>query len=785
MSAPTDITNEQRALEWKDLGNARLREGHDYRGAEEAYSAAITLVPSNYIFYNNRACARIMARRFEEAIQDCDSSLSIQENVRAYSRKATALCELGRVEEAMKCTEMGLLICPDDKQSLNISAGLKEMKLQAEELKQKGNEVFRESRDFHGAIKAYTAAISLVKSNYVYYNNRAAAYIFGEQYDKAISDCNISLGIKENVRAYSRKAAALGELGRVDEALDCLKKGLNLEPEDKQSLNLVTGLREIKKQAEEHKKSGIVKMRRNKDFVGAIQEFSEAIAMIKTNFAYYNNRAAAFLFNGNLQKAVDDCETSLLITESVRAYIWKASALSEMGMIDKAFDAISSALRIDPSDKMALDVEKKLIKLKVLLDAESEKKSSLGGKASGKPSQDSDSKKGFLRGLKNIGHKKKNVYEDRVQEEDKEVLEVLEKSRKYRLKIKHLQEEKDFMHLCFQEEKYLQYSLVHARKTRKERMLEYRYQQRVLSEDAGVLCILQGARKHRQHRRMSCEEAALLSQQEHARDFRKWKRIVDMLSAKAKAAREDKENKRDSARYIKEQIKLRKKEVSLKNCKPQIPEHLLPFSEKVALWSDQIRKQLRRDWVGMHFSIEYIENEGLCIGFDIENEIEMEEQNLDFKIARYMNRLAINGILHDKKLCKRPDKWRQLEVANDGRGMSLRFYLHMPRTNEALLKMPRDSEMDIIERGHILTRDHSNSKVIKPLHAEGAVKPKVRMKKSPQRAADMVHLPSVEIEVVRPGFIRMVENRNDSSKTFKRQIVVNKMHKKKRSKVQL
>lgn len=179
----------------------------------------------------------------------------------------------------------------------------------------------------------------------------------------------------------------------------------------------------------------------------------------------------------------------------------------------------------------------------------------------------------------------------------------------------------------------------------------------------------------------------------------------------------------------------------------------------------------------MTFTIEYISNEGLCIGFDIEDEYEMEESNLDYKIARYMNKLAINGILKEKKLHKRADKWRVLEDANDGRHMSLNFYCHIPRTIEAHVKMPRTTDIDIIERDSglydysLVPRDKIVKKISQTTYIrdnrsamnKNSNKCKVKPRKNGTRdVQELVELPSVQLQSLGAGFVPMVEWKSDT-----------------------
>lgn len=65
------------------------------------YTEAIKLHPIDEIFFSNRAAAYINLDKFEEALSDANRALQINQRfLKAYYRKAAALYELDRLEEA-------------------------------------------------------------------------------------------------------------------------------------------------------------------------------------------------------------------------------------------------------------------------------------------------------------------------------------------------------------------------------------------------------------------------------------------------------------------------------------------------------------------------------------------------------------------------------------------------------------------------------------------------------------------------------------------------------------
>ena len=764
----------------KDEGNHYFKNLQDYNKAISSYTAAINMYGSKYIYYNNRAAAYLAKQDYQNVINDCNISLNIEENVRAYSRKAAALGELGRLNEALVVVEKGLVFKPDDKPSMNIKIGLEEIKSQAERHKIKGNEELQISKDVEKAIKSYTDAISLFSSDYVYYNNRAAAYIYAKKFKEAVVDCDKSLSLKENPRALSRKAAALGEMGDVPSAMKCIDQALLLSPDDKQSLHVRSGLQQMMLQSENFLKKG-QEYYQQQDYNKAIRSFSNAIMIISSRYSYYNHRAEAYIANDEPKKALVDCDKSSALEKNIDAYRLKAVALQDLNDVEKALVEVEKALDIDPTDEACLIVENELLKRKVLLDEareqqEEEEEQQEGIKKDNKKNKNTTRRSSFDKGRKTLiqGFKKfgdtlkSKLSMDHNYEwiqEDKNIIQQQEHSRLYRKRLKQLKDEKHYIHLLLHEDQDVVKLQHEARASRKHLYL-------IKNEDETLLSRQFDVRKKKNERyycQVESDDKVLVKYQKHSREIRYYQQLIKQMAIKVKQEQEEQEAKRNSAKYIQDLIKKRRQEAGLNDHTSTIPEHLLPFNEKIDLWIKQIRKKLRKDWVGMTFSIEYDQEEGLSIGFDIEDEQEMNDSYLDYKISRYMNKLIVNGLLYNKKFIKRPDKWRVLEDGNDGRNMCLRFYCHVPRSdNKRLVKMPRTVEMDIIEREESLY-DYtliSRSDIIKRISRTAYLRdnrpPMISKKKltKPDKTRrpdvkEYVNLPSVVVDEKCPGFVQL------------------------------
>lgn len=123
--------------------------------------------------------------------------------------------------------------------------------------------------------------------------------------------------------------------------------------------------------------------------------------------------------------------------------------------------------------------------------------------------------------------------------------------------------------------------------------------------------------------------------------------------------------------------------------------------------------------------------------------------------------------------------WRKWEDSYEERGMCLCFYCHIPRTIETHLKMPRTVATDIIDRENNVydydlvprptimkelgqsayTRDN-RPPMIKAtrMRSRGGIGDERRKKKVVPDVKELVELPSVVVDTLSPGFVRMTSS---------------------------
>lgn len=105
------------------------------------------------------------------------------------------------------------------------TTGDEEYKIQANLLKDQGNELFQAGKT-QEAIVAYSQAINLDPDNHVFYSNRCAAYMKSDSKSKALHDAEKCIKLAPAwSKGYTRLGAAQQSLKRFDAAIDTFKKG--------------------------------------------------------------------------------------------------------------------------------------------------------------------------------------------------------------------------------------------------------------------------------------------------------------------------------------------------------------------------------------------------------------------------------------------------------------------------------------------------------------------------------------------------------------------------------
>ncbi|KAL6055942.1 putative Stress-inducible protein STI1-like [Balamuthia mandrillaris] len=242
-------------------------------------------------------------------------------------------------------------------------------KKKAAEAKSKGNKYFMNNQ-FKEAIEWYTKAIKYDATDSTFFSNRSAAYMGVNKFEEALKDADECIKLKPDwVKGYYRKGAALTALDRHQEAVNALKQGLQVDP-DNQDLQkkIEEAERELRNTVKRFDDDGnplspamIAKEEgnlffRQSNYEAAIAKYTKAIEL-STNeeekAVFYTNRATCYAQLQDHVQVVADCSEAIKVKPSAKALIRRGLAYEFLEKYKNALEDMRQALALDPSAVVA------------------------------------------------------------------------------------------------------------------------------------------------------------------------------------------------------------------------------------------------------------------------------------------------------------------------------------------------------------------------------------------------------------------------------------------------
>ncbi|CBZ50259.1 similar to uniprot/P15705 Saccharomyces cerevisiae YOR027w STI1, related [Neospora caninum Liverpool] len=245
---------------------------------------------------------------------------------------------------------------------------LTEDEKEAEALKQKGNELYKQKK-FAEALEAYDAAIEKNPNEILYLNNKAAVYMEMGDYDKGLAECQKALDKRYECKAdfskvakvYCRMAACKTRAGDYGGAIAMYEKALceDNNRATRNALNEVKKLKEKKERedyvnpelAEQHREKGNEFFKQG-DYPAAKKEYDEAIRRNPKDAKLYSNRAAALTKLCEYPSALRDADTSVQLDPTfVKGWSRKGNLHMLLKEYPKALQAFDKGLALEPTNQ--------------------------------------------------------------------------------------------------------------------------------------------------------------------------------------------------------------------------------------------------------------------------------------------------------------------------------------------------------------------------------------------------------------------------------------------------
>ena len=257
------------------------------------FSEAVRLDPGFAAAWNNRGLISLAAEKFEESISEFTKALEINRKFPdAWNNRGFTRMKLGQYESALADVQQALSLKEDYPTAWN-NCGLIRMQM----------------GDYVEAEKAFTRLIELSPMDGRWFNHRREALLRQEKYAEARNDAR-HIEWLEGLSRLTRQATA-----RASDPLSWISRGEYLL---------------------DHARYG-----------AAIQDFSRALQLSPGNPDALTGRALAWMHTGDLRRAVQDCDESIVATATPEAYSVRGDVWLNLKNYDQAVRDYELAQRFD------------------------------------------------------------------------------------------------------------------------------------------------------------------------------------------------------------------------------------------------------------------------------------------------------------------------------------------------------------------------------------------------------------------------------------------------------
>ncbi|MBK8467450.1 MAG: tetratricopeptide repeat protein [Chloracidobacterium sp.] len=217
---------------------------------------------------------------------------------------------------------------------LELSAQSKKVRDQARKLAEQAQKASQQ-KDFRQAAELYAQAISLLPNNPDLHYRKGFAHIELKENDKAINDFTLALnkGFKPPIEIYRIRSYVFYEVKNYDAALEDLRKGMAIAPNDLPFLKMM----------------GEINMDR-KAFPAALEAFQKASKMAPDDADVHYNMARVYFALGDAK--AQGTEADLALSKGTRfpgeAHYLAGDARQKQGNLVGAIDAYQKAINSKP-----------------------------------------------------------------------------------------------------------------------------------------------------------------------------------------------------------------------------------------------------------------------------------------------------------------------------------------------------------------------------------------------------------------------------------------------------
>ncbi|OMH79542.1 Heat shock protein sti1-like protein [Zancudomyces culisetae] len=358
------------AEEYKALGNKAFTSGN-YEEAVKQFTLAIEADGTNHVLYSNRSGAYAGLRKYDEALQDAEKTVSLKSDwPKGYGRKGAALHGLKKFEEAKAAYEEGLKIDPNNAQ---LTKGLSEV----EEILAEANSPF--DNLFKGDVVSKIAANPQL-SPYLSQPDFMAKVLEIQKDPSALSkhmgDQRIMTLAMSLMGLDPSILSKVGEQGGEEESAPepyVETKPAQKAPEKKEE-KVQEEPMEVEPTEEDKAKVEALKEKdlgnaayKKKDFKAALEHYEKAISLAPAEITFYNNKAAVYFEMGNFEECIKLAEQAVDVGRENRAdYKLVARSFNRMGTAYHKLGDLENSIKFYNKSLMEYRTADTLNKLKAV-----------------------------------------------------------------------------------------------------------------------------------------------------------------------------------------------------------------------------------------------------------------------------------------------------------------------------------------------------------------------------------------------------------------------------------
>ena len=339
------------------------------------YTSGIKIKPKDLILLGSRGNLYLNSYKFDLAIADYRQALEVEpqnagikENLTMALARQKYLKPGAKIDDAASVKAMTAAI--DVYSQKDYQAAVKfyteciNALIIADGCYKGRADAYRKLEKYDLALADYDIAVELSPTSAQNYTNRGLNYFHQKNYEAAIKDYNraIELDPKNSVN-YQNRGASLANLGKDAEGEADVKKALAMNPNDpsiKVTLDQIEANLHPPEQkiinggasteplssAKEYFERATGKFTKDKDYEGAILDFTACLNLEPNNYSCYYSRGASYYSAGKLGESLADINKSLELAPTdapaldLKPKIIRAiAAQAENAGVEKEFDA--------------------------------------------------------------------------------------------------------------------------------------------------------------------------------------------------------------------------------------------------------------------------------------------------------------------------------------------------------------------------------------------------------------------------------------------------------------